>query len=175
MWDGIGNTKVNAQEDTVFPVTEMVARVIKALADEDEGENQIDRRDHKLLRQFVALRKHLSHPAYQGALPVCRGWIRPLGLEASILLAYVIEQNHLYLGSGRTTEGFFELDDDQIEFELCIDKANLQKMLEILRVDDLLTIRVTTDEEGNPKTLCRVNPRRVKAKVKAFQLNPYTH
>jgi hypothetical protein len=164
MSDEMGGSKAKDLEDAVFPVSEMVACVIKAL--QPGGEGAPDKGGLKLRREFTELRKHLAHPAYQGALPLCREWIRPLGFESSILLAYILEQNRHYLGNGMTQEGYFELDYDQIETELCIDRAQFHDLVDKLRVNQIIMTREATDEKGNRRTLYRVNPGSVKANLK---------
>lgn len=162
----IDGSKEKNPEDAVFPVSEMVARVIKALQPGGECESTPDNGGLKLRREFAELRNHLTHPAYQGALPLCREWIRPLGFESSILLAYILEQNRYHLGNGMTEEGYFELDYDQIETELCIDRAQFHNLVDKLRVNHIITTREATDGKGNHQTLYRVNTRSVKANLK---------
>jgi hypothetical protein len=166
MADVMGVSKERDPEDTVFPVSEMVANVMKALRPSNDGESAPDNGDDKLRREFAQLRKHLTHPAYQGALPLCREWIRPLGFESSILLAYIIEQNRHCLWNGMTQDGFYELDAKQIELELCIDKATFHNIVDKLLAHHLIVTRETTDEKGNRRTLCRVNTHRVQANLK---------
>jgi hypothetical protein len=165
MADVMGGSKEKYQEDTVFPVSAMVARVIKALQPGGDGESAPGKGDLRLRHEFAELRNHLTHPAYQGALPLCREWIRPLGFESSVLLAYILEQNRCCLGNGMTQEGFFELEYDQIETELCIDRAQFHNLVDKLRVNHIIATRETTDEKGNHRTLYRVNTRRIKAKL----------
>jgi hypothetical protein len=160
-----GSKKKNP-EDAVFPVSEMVACVIKALHPGGEEESAPDNDGLKLRQEFTELRKHLAHPAYQGALPLCREWIRPLGFESSILLAYMLEQNRYYLGNGMTQEGYFELDHDQIEAELCIGKAQFHHLVDKLRLNHIIMTREATDERGNHRILYRVNTSGVKANLK---------
>jgi hypothetical protein len=157
MEDVIGGSKEKDQEDAVFPVSEMVACVINALQPGGKGESAPDNGGLKLRQEFAELRKHITHSAYQGALPLCREWIRPLGFESSILLAYILEQNRYYLGNGLTQEGYFELDYNQIETELCIDKAKFDNLVDKLRVNHIIMTREATDEKGNHRTLYRVN------------------
>jgi hypothetical protein len=158
--------KKKSPEDAVFPVSEMAACVIKALHPGDEKGSASDNGGLKLRREFTELRRHLAHPAYQGALPLCREWIRPLGFESSILLAYILEQNRYYLGNGMTQDGYFELDYDQIESELCIDKAQFHNLVDKLRLNHIITTREATDVKGNHRILYRVNTSGVKANLK---------
>jgi hypothetical protein len=144
----------------------MVARVFKALQPGGEEESTPDNGGPKFRQEFMELRKHLTHPAYQGALPLCREWIRPLGIESSILLAYMIERNQHSLGNGMTQEGYFELDNDQIEAELCIDKALFHNLVDKLRLNHVIMTREATDEKGNHRILYRVNTRGVEANLK---------
>jgi hypothetical protein len=166
MADVMGDFKKMDHEDAVFPVGEMVARVIQALQPGGEAESAPDNGGQRFRQEFMELRKHLTHPAYQGALPLCREWIRPLGIESSILLAYMIERNHHSLGNGMAQEGYFELDDDQIEAELCIEKAHFLTLVDKLRLNHIIMTRETTDEKGNHRVLYRVNTRGVKANLK---------
>jgi hypothetical protein len=148
-------------QDEVFPVNEMVARLIKALQSSSDGESAPNTGDTELRREFAELRKHLTYPAHQGPLPLYREWIRPLGFEASILLAYIIELNRHCLADDKTWDGYFELDEDQIKLELCIDKTRLRNIMDRLRDHFIVRTRETTDRKGNPITLCRLNPLRV--------------
>jgi hypothetical protein len=159
----IGGSKVKDLADDVFPVSEMVARLIKALQSGGDGESAPAAGAPEPRREFAKLGKHLTHPAHQGPLPLCREWIRPLGFEASILLAYIIEQNRQSRADDMSWDGYFELDEDQIEVELCIDKAKFRSIMDKLRGHHIVRTRETTDESGNHRTLCRLNPPKVKA------------
>ncbi|MEJ2642344.1 MAG: hypothetical protein P8010_22530 [Desulfosarcinaceae bacterium] len=62
MADVMGDSKEKNQEDDVFPVSEMVARVIKALQLGDEEENAPDNRRHEL---FAASQKEGRNEQYK--------------------------------------------------------------------------------------------------------------
>jgi hypothetical protein len=141
-------------------------RVIKAIKLSGECDTAPDTGGYKRRRELAELRKHLIHPAYQGALPLCREWIRPMGFEASILLAYIIEQNRHCLPNRITKDGYFELDENQIEIELCIDKTKFRNIIDKMRVHHMIKTRETTDEKGSLKILCRLNPPGVRATLR---------
>jgi hypothetical protein len=84
-----------------------------------------------------------------------------LGFEASILLAYIIELNRHCWADDKTWHGYFELDEDQIKLELCIDKTRLRDIMDRLRDHHIVRTREATDGKGNPRTLCRLNPLRL--------------
>jgi hypothetical protein len=159
----IGGSKAKEPEDNVFPVSEMVARVIKALQPNGDGECAPDKGASELHREFEELRLHLTHRAFQGVLLLCRAWIRPLGFEASIFLAYIIEQNRRILAKNMTWDGYVEIDEDQIELDLCIDTAKIGHIIDKLRHHHIIRTRERTDEKGNSRTLCRLHPPAVRA------------
>jgi hypothetical protein len=72
MSDVPGGSKVKDPEDAVFPVSEMVARVLRALQTGGEGESAPDSGTLDLRRALSKLTKHLTHSDDKGALPLCR-------------------------------------------------------------------------------------------------------